>query len=185
MNKITALFITTFITTGACTLVVPFSNAEDHRDGNHSEHHQQAAEHHSTPTTQVESLPAELRSLLSQEMLALEKGMMSIIPAYISGDWPAIAKTAEHMQHSYILKQNLSPEQAKILHSTLSPEFIQQDQNFHYLAGMLAHAAKHKKPELINFYFSEMTEACTACHTEFATHRFPALATDKKQQHKH
>ncbi|KAF3977135.1 MAG: hypothetical protein HFP77_09055 [Methylococcales symbiont of Iophon sp. n. MRB-2018] len=29
-----------------------------------------------------------------------------------------------------------------------------------YLAGMLAYAAKNKKPELVNFYFSEMNESC-------------------------
>ncbi len=42
----------------------------------------------------VESLSRELRDLLSQEMIALQNGMMSIIPAYNSGNWGEIATTA-------------------------------------------------------------------------------------------
>jgi hypothetical protein len=50
---------------------------------------------------------------------------------------------------------------------------------------MLQHAAKHKKPELINFYFSEMNESCVGCHTAFATHKFPNLKSPKKGAHKY
>jgi hypothetical protein len=133
----------------------------------------------------VETLSPGLRNLLSQEMQALQKGMMSIIPAYISGNWDEIAVTAGKMQRSYLLKQNLTDSQKKELHTVLPPTFIQKDQRFHYLAGMLEHAAKHKKPELINFYFSEMNESCIACHSSFATHRFPALSIKKKAGHTH
>ena len=133
----------------------------------------------------VEALSQDLRDLLSQEMKALQDGMMSIIPAYISGNWGEIATTAGKIKNSYILKQKLTEDQMKELHSVLSPEFIKEDQNFHYLAGMLEHAAKNKKPELINFYFSEMNESCVNCHAEFATHKFPALTTKKKDEHAH
>ena len=133
----------------------------------------------------VERLSPEIRSLLSQEMLALQKGMRSIIPAYISGNWREIELTAGKMHQSYLLKQNLSDSQKQELHSTLPYAFIKKDQRFHYLAGMLEHAAKNKKPELINFYFSEMNKACLACHSRFATHKFPALSTKKKAEHSH
>ena len=43
----------------------------------------------------VEALTHELRDLLTKEMQSLQTGMMSIIPAYISGDWAAIASTAK------------------------------------------------------------------------------------------
>jgi len=111
--------------------------------------------------------------------------MMSIIPAYISGNWGEIETTAGKIKNSYILKQKLTEDQKKELHSVLPPEFIEKDQKFHYLAGMLEHAAKNKKPELINFYFSEMNESCVSCHTAFATHKFPALSTKKEGEHKH
>jgi hypothetical protein len=128
-------------------------------------------------------LSDDLRSLLSEEMLALQDGMMSIIPAYISGNWGEIEATAEQMKNSYILKKRLTESQKHELHSVLPHEFIKQDQRFHYLAGMLAHAAKNKKPELINFYFSEMNESCVSCHAEFATHKFPALIPPKNAAH--
>ncbi len=133
----------------------------------------------------VEALSHDLRKLLSQEMQALQNGMMSIIPAYISGNWSEIETTAGKMESSYILKQSLTESQAKELHSVLPHAFIEKDQKFHYLAGMLKHAAKNKKPELINFYFSEMNESCVSCHAVFATHKFPDLTPKKEDAHTH
>jgi len=142
----------------------------------HEEHQQSSG---------VEELSHDLRDLLSQEMKALQGGMMSIIPAYISGNWDEIEITAGKIKNSYILKQELTEDQMKELKLVLPPEFIEKDQHFHYLAGMLEHAAKNKKSELINFYFSEMNESCVSCHTAFATHKFPALAPKEKGEHTH
>jgi len=133
----------------------------------------------------VEMLSHDLRDLLAKEMQALQSGMMSIIPAYIAGNWGEIETTAEKMKSSYILKQSLTENQMKELHSVLPEEFVKKDQRFHYLAGMLEHAAKNEKAELINFYFSEMNESCVDCHTTFATHKFPALMAAKDGVHKH
>ena len=145
-------------------------------------HHYQGDDH----AVGVEALSSDLRDLLNQEMQALQTGMQSIIPAYISGNWDEIATTAGKMQNSYILKQSLTESQGKELHSVLPHAFIEKDQRFHYLAGMLEHAAKNKKAELINFYFSEMNESCVSCHTIFATHKFPALSPKgKKGKHTH
>lgn len=134
----------------------------------------------------VGSLSRGLRTLLSKEMLALQGGMTSIIPAYVSGNWSEIEKTAGKMKNSYIMKQKLTHNQKKELHSKLPSAFIEQDQRFHYLADMLEHAAKNKKAELINFYFSEMNESCVNCHIQFATHKFPALSPKEKNgEHSH
>jgi len=131
--------------------------------------------------TGVEALSPDLLDLLSREMQAIETGMMSIIPAYASGNWKEIETTAKEIKSSYILKQSLTESQAKELHSLLPPAFIEKDQRFHYLAGMLEHAAKNNKAELINYYFSEMNESCVSCHSKFATHRFPSLAASKNK----
>ena len=137
-------------------------------------------------TVGVGPLSQELRDLLSQEMTLLQNGMMSIIPAYVSGNWGKIETIAGKMKNSYILKQSLTENQIKELHSSLPHDFIKKDQRFHYLAGMLEHVAKNKKPELINFYFSEMNEACVDCHVSFAKHKFPALTVkEKKDGHGH
>ncbi|MCP5170095.1 MAG: cytochrome c [Hahellaceae bacterium] len=133
----------------------------------------------------VNALSPDLRNLLSEEMKALQSGMMSIIPAYVSGNWSEIETTAKKIKNSYILKQRLTESQVKDLHSALPPEFFDKDQRFHYLAGMLEHAAKSEKPELINFYFSEMNESCASCHSVFATHKFPALKATEKDGHVH
>lgn len=133
----------------------------------------------------VERLSPDLRDLLAQEMQALQDGMVSIIPAYHSGNWEEIEITAAKMKSSYILKQKLTEKQATQLHSVLPHEFIKRDQQFHYLAGMLEHAAKSKKSELINFYFSEMNASCVDCHNTFATHRFPAFASKPKKENHH
>ncbi|MBV1872385.1 MAG: hypothetical protein KUG83_07535 [Gammaproteobacteria bacterium] len=133
-------------------------------------------------TSGVGLLSPGLRGLLVQEMQSLQDGMVSIIPAYHSGNWEEIEITARKMKNSYILKQELTKNQATELHSVLPHEFIKKDQQFHYLAGMLEHAAKSKKSELINFYFSEMNASCVGCHATFAIHRFPALAPKPKMK---
>lgn len=134
----------------------------------------------------VEALSPELRELLSKEMIAIQNGMISIIPAYSSGNWGEIAMTAGKIERSYILKQSLTESQIKELHSVLPPSFLEKDQRFHYMAGMLEHVAKEKKGELINFYFSEMTESCVGCHSVFATKKFPALSSKgKNEEHDH
>lgn len=52
----------------------------------------------------IETLSPELRELLIKEMQALQNGMMAIIPAYVSGNWPEIESIAQQMKNSYILK---------------------------------------------------------------------------------
>ena len=61
----------------------------------------------------VEALSRGLRDLLSQEMIALQNGMMSIIPAYNSGNWEEIETTDSKIKSSYILKQSLTESQVK------------------------------------------------------------------------
>ncbi len=133
----------------------------------------------------IESLSTDLRKLLTDEMLALQNGMMSIIPAYVSGNWNEIEHIAHKMENSYILKQSLSDKQIKELHNSLPDSFMKLDKQFHYLSGMLKHAAEHKKPELVGFYFSKLSESCVSCHTQHAAHKFPAFApeiiTDKHE----
>jgi hypothetical protein len=62
---------------------------------------------------------------------------------------------------------------------SLPASFLKTDKEFHYYAGMLAHVAQVGKLELINFYFSKLTESCARCHSEHATYRFPGFSTEK------
>jgi len=138
--------------------------------------------HHQSAKS-VENLSPELRELLRQEMQALQKGMIEAIPAYTSGDLPEVAKIAKNMQDSFILKQAITREQMHELQMSLPASFLKMDKEFHYYAGMLAHVAKARKMELVNFYFSKLTESCAGCHSEHATHRFPGFSTDGDDHH--
>ncbi len=126
----------------------------------------------------VEALSPELRTLLQKEMQALQGGMQSIFPAYISGDLTAIASIANNIKNSYILKQQLTDEHKHELMSKLPESFLHSDQKFHEYAGMLAHVAEEKHWELVGFYYAKLTEACVACHTEHASHRFPGFESE-------
>lgn len=136
------------------------------------QHKPDATEH----STGVESLSPGLRALLVEEMLAIQSGMQAIIPAYAAGNWGEIASIADKIANSYILKQRLSDDQKNELHTSLPNTFIQLDQQFHYFAGMLKHVAEEEKSELVGFYFAKMNDACQTCHSQYATHKFPAFA---------
>jgi hypothetical protein len=136
--------------------------------------------------TGVEALSPELRKLLTKEMQALEKGILAIIPAYISANWSEIASIADKMENSYILKQSLTDNQMHELHTVLPDSFVKLDQEFHYLSGMLSHAAKMEKTELVGFYFSKLSESCVGCHSQYAVHKFPAFKqTQTSDKHEH
>ena len=111
-------------------------------------------------------------------MQALQQGMIDAITAYTSGDLPDVARTAKNMEDSFILKQAITREQMHELHTSLPDSFLTMDKEFHYYAGMLAHVAQVGKLELINFYFSKLTESCASCHSEHATHRFPGFSSE-------
>jgi hypothetical protein len=137
---------------------------------------EQDNDRHETNASGVQALSAPLREALSQEMVQLQTGMMSLIPAFVSGDWALVAETARQMDESYILKQALTPAQLDELHHVLPAKFLELDAEFHYLAGMLSHAAANRKAELAAFYYSRMLESCHTCHAKFALEKFPALA---------
>lgn len=124
----------------------------------------------------VESLSAPLREALSAEMAALQGGLVAVIPAVVAGHWEEVAKIAGQMRDSFILKQALTKAQREELHRALPPSFLELDAQFHYLAGMLGHAAEAHKPELVGFYLGRMMETCVNCHARHAHAKFPAFS---------
>lgn len=130
---------------------------------------------HKAAASGVEALSPSLRAALVAEMQALQGGMMSVIPALVAGRFEEVAATAERIRDSYIMKQSLEPAQLEELHTALPADFRAMDARFHEDAGMLAHVAEAKKPELVAFYYSRLLEACVACHAGYATAKFPEL----------
>jgi hypothetical protein len=135
--------------------------------------------------TESVHLSPGLTELLNQEMTAIEKGMMDLIPAISGGEWDTAAAIGKNIQASFILKQKLTAAQKEELHRVLPPLFIEMDQTFHKSAGMLAHAAEMKNADVVNFYFYKMNDACVACHAKFASKRFPGLATHSGEEGGH
>jgi hypothetical protein len=138
------------------------------------------------PSQGVEALSMPLREALSAEMVALQGGLVAVIPAIVAGHWDEVARIGQQMRESYIMKQALSDEQLEELHHALPASFLELDARFHYLAGMLSHAAEAKKPELVGFYLGTMTETCVNCHARHAQARFPGLSgAETPHEHHH
>ena len=135
---------------------------------------------------EAESLSPELRFLLKQEMLAIQEGMINIVPAFASGDLEEVANIAGGINRSFILKQKITDAQKHELHEKLSKDFIIKDQKFHEYAGMLEHVSKEGHTELVGFYYSKLLESCLGCHSEHASHRFPIFTKEPaKKEHLH
>lgn len=121
---------------------------------------------------EITKLSNGIKSLLSQEMIAVEKSMKNIFTDIISGDYESLAKEATGIENSFILKRNLTKDQKKELHDKVSNKFISIDKSFHETAGKLASAADLEDKKEINIYFNQMLNTCVQCHATFATHRF-------------
>jgi len=126
-------------------------------------------------------LPEDLRKALRKEMLAVQDGMIKLVPAIAGGDWATVSRTADNIKKTYIMKQKLTQAQLKELHSALPAGFKRLDHRFHETAGRLALAAERKDAELAVFYFYKLNESCVTCHSTYATQRFPAF--NKNAEH--
>ena len=133
----------------------------------------------------VEGLSKETRALLRTEMAAIDNGIKALFTAYYSGNFDEVARIAKEIEQSYILKNKLTKAQIHELHTKLPKGFLQLDEKFHYNAGMLAHVAKKKKPELVGFYYSELTSGCHSCHAEYAQGRFEFNPVKESAHHHH
>ena len=157
-------------------LILPFllfSQAIHASDANHSAGNQADDKIH---------LSADLRDLLGQEMVAIERGMKDLFPAISAGEWGDVNSIALKISDSFIMKQKLTGDQKQELHRALPHQFIEMDRDFHNSAAMLAHAAEMKNADVVNFYFFKLNTACVACHTKYAGERFPGLRMDEEDK---
>lgn len=122
------------------------------------------------------NLTPRLKELLAEEMQQVAGATGDLALAIAAGDHASVSKLATAVRDSFILKQSLTEQDKKDLMSAVPAEFVALDRRFHGLAGKLAQQATLKDSELQGYYFSRMLEACTSCHAQFATDRFPGLA---------
>ena len=123
-------------------------------------------------------LAPELRSLLGQEMAAIQTASALVQEALWRGQTQIVAAQAAGIRDSFILKKRMTPALAQSLRATVGDAFVQRDRAFHKLAGELAAAAVAGDRPLQHRLFGEMIAACAGCHARYATDRFPEFAAD-------
>ena len=118
----------------------------------------------------------KLRGLLIQEMLALLDASKQILEALIRGQNDLVARNAQAIHDSFILEQGMSDADRQAFHDSVPHAFIERDQALHDLSERLANAAREGDQLAQRKLFTEMLNACVACHAAHATDRFPNLA---------
>lgn len=121
-------------------------------------------------------LTPKLQDMLRQEMLSIEDASHQILSALIAGEDERVAKLAQQIHDSFIIKQSMTPEDKQDLMAAAPRDLISRDQAFHELAATLAaagHAGDRAAEE-----FASMIAACAACHAVYATDRFPGLLSE-------
>lgn len=121
-------------------------------------------------------LPADVRILLIQEMVAILGATQTITDAMVRGEDRIVAEEAQRIHDSFILAQELTDEQHEALVGAASEEFLTKDEAFHEMSATLAEAARAGNKPQQREIFSQMLDACVACHTEHAAKRFPGFA---------
>ncbi|WP_166504546.1 cytochrome c [Thioclava sp. IC9] len=121
--------------------------------------------------------PRRRRQRAAQTPLtSIEQASKDIISALIAGDDARVASLAQQIHDSFILQQSMTPQDKQDLKAAVPKEFVTRDQAFHQLSTDLAQVGRDGDREAQNATFSQMIGACTACHTRYATDRFPMLA---------
>ena len=126
-------------------------------------------------------LSPPLKKLLAEEMVAINTASMKIVEALASGNAAVVAKQAQAIHDSFILAKKLTKDDRAALEKALPPGFVVLDAQFHAKAQRLALVAQRGDLELANFFFGRMIETCQACHSRFATGKFPAFAPKRPQ----
>lgn len=121
-------------------------------------------------------LPPDVRVLLIQEMVAILGATQTITDAMVRGEDRVVAQEAQRIHDSFILAQELTEEQHDALVSVASEEFLRKDEALHEMSASLAEAARAGNKTEQREIFSQMLDACVACHTEHAAKRFPGFA---------
>jgi hypothetical protein len=160
-------------------LVFSDTQQHHHEDPAHVQHQDAAAP---DPTAE---LSPKLRMLLNKEMSLIDQGMGVLATAISQGEWETVEGTARTIRDSFILRQELSKEEAEELHAKLPEGFLLMDRKFHETSGRLAHVAQARAADLAVFYYSRLLESCVSCHATYAPNRFPGLAAGDAGEHGH
>ena len=119
------------------------------------------------------SLPPEIRALLVQEMNAVLGATKEILDALVRGQDELVARKAQAIHDSFILKRELTEADREALVAAVPAAFLERDRAFHELSARLAEAARAGDRPRQRALFAEMVDSCTGCHSRHARDRFP------------
>lgn len=119
------------------------------------------------------NLTPKLQDLLRKEMLSVNEASQEILAAMVTGDDERVATLAQKIHDSFILRQSMTPEDKADLMAAVPADFVRMDRGFHKISAELAQAARAKDRQLQQKHFGRMIDACVACHSTYATDRFP------------
>lgn len=120
-------------------------------------------------------LPPKVRTLLIEEMQAIDKASQQIHAAMVQGQHEIVAQKAQAIHDSFIMEQQMTEEDEKALLAAVPESFLVRDEELHALSARLAEAARNRDTTKQLQQFSEMTRGCVECHRVYASARFPGL----------
>lgn len=120
-------------------------------------------------------LTPKLQELLRKEMLSIEDASHQIMSYLVAGDDARVGEVAQQIHDSFIMQQSMTPQDKQDLLATVPDDFVARDRAFHGISAKLASAARDGDRKGQQKEFGRMIEACTACHSIYATDRFPKL----------
>ncbi len=118
-------------------------------------------------------LTPKIQDLLRKEMVSINDASQEILEALIAGDDERVALLAQQIHDSFILEQSMTAEDKKHIMTVAPKGFIQMDKTFHEISAELAKAARAGDRPMQQQHFGHMIEACSACHAQYSTDRFP------------
>lgn len=121
-------------------------------------------------------LTSKLQDLLRREMISIDGASRDILSALVAGRDDQVADLAQQIHDSFILQQEMTAEDRQNLMAAVPEGFVRMDRRFHELAAELAQAADAGDRQVQHERFARMLEACSACHSRYATDRFPRYA---------
>lgn len=121
-------------------------------------------------------LTPKLQDLLRKEMISVNEASQEILAALVAGDDERVARLAQQIHDSFILRQSMTPEDKADLMASVPDDFVTMDSGFHEISAELAQAARIKDRQRQLKLFGRMINACVACHTRYAADRFSGIA---------
>lgn len=120
-------------------------------------------------------LTEKLDRLLREEMRSIQSAMAQIHSSMVMGQHEDVARNAQQIHDSFILKQSLTDQDRKDLMSAVPKGFVELDKEFHELAASLAEAGRNEETKEQRKLFNKMTGNCIQCHSKYVSDRFPGL----------